>query len=43
MIQKKLSSFSTKKDVTHGFSLPIPPEAVPLIHGAIVQPFGMAV
>jgi hypothetical protein len=31
------------KDVTHGFSLPIPPETVPLIPGALVQPFGMAV
>jgi hypothetical protein len=31
------------KDVTHGFLLPIPPETVPLIPGALVQPFGMAV
>jgi hypothetical protein len=31
------------KDVTHGFSLLIPPETVPLIPGALVQPFGMAV
>jgi hypothetical protein len=31
------------KDVTHGFSLPIPTEAVPSIPGALVQPFGMTV
>jgi hypothetical protein len=31
-----------EKDVTHGFSIPIPPETVPLIDGALVQPFGLA-
>ena len=30
------------KDVTHGFSIPIPPHIVPLIVGALVQPFGLA-
>jgi hypothetical protein len=30
------------KDVTHGFSIPLPPETVPLIVGALVQPFGLA-
>jgi hypothetical protein len=30
------------KDVHHGFSIPIPPETVPLIAGALVQPFGLA-
>jgi hypothetical protein len=30
------------KDVTHGFSIPIPPETVSLIDGALVQPFGLA-
>jgi hypothetical protein len=30
------------KDVTHGFSIPIPPKTVPLIDGALVQPFGLA-
>jgi hypothetical protein len=29
-------------DVTHGFSIPIPPHIVPLIIGALVQPFGLA-
>jgi hypothetical protein len=31
------------KNVTHGFSLPILPEAVLLFPGALVQPFGMAI
>jgi hypothetical protein len=30
------------KDVHHSFSIPIPPETVPLIAGALVQPFGLA-
>jgi hypothetical protein len=30
------------KDVTHGFSIPIPPHIVPRIVGALVQPFGLA-
>lgn len=30
------------KDVHHGFSIPIPPKTVPLIAGALVQPFGLA-
>jgi hypothetical protein len=30
------------KDVTHGFSLPILPETVPLLAGALVQSFGLA-
>jgi hypothetical protein len=30
------------KVVTHGFSLPIPPETVALIPGALVQPLGLA-
>jgi hypothetical protein len=30
------------KDVSHGFSIPIPPKSVPLIVGALVQPFGLA-
>jgi hypothetical protein len=30
------------KDMTHGFSIPITPETVPLIDGALVQPFGLA-
>jgi hypothetical protein len=30
------------KDVTHGFSIPLPPDTVPLIVGALVQPFGLA-
>jgi hypothetical protein len=30
------------KDVTHGFSLPILPETVPLLVDALVQPFGLA-
>jgi hypothetical protein len=30
------------KDVTHGFSLPLPPESVAFIQGALVQPLGLA-
>jgi hypothetical protein len=30
------------KDVTHGFSIPVPPEIVPFITDALVQPFGLA-
>jgi hypothetical protein len=30
------------KDVTHGFSLPIPPKTVALIPGGLVQPLGLA-
>jgi hypothetical protein len=30
------------KDVTHRLSLPLPPEIVPLIKGALVQPLGLA-
>jgi hypothetical protein len=30
------------KDVTHGFSMPIPPEIVPKLLHAMVQPFGVA-
>jgi hypothetical protein len=30
------------KDVTHGFPLPVLPETVPLLAGALVQPFGLA-
>jgi hypothetical protein len=30
------------KDVTHGFSLPLPPASVAFIHGALVQPLGLA-
>jgi hypothetical protein len=31
------------KDVTHGFSLPVPPDTISSIPGALVQPFGMTV
>jgi hypothetical protein len=30
------------KDVLHGFSLPLPPQTIPLLRGALVQPFGLA-
>jgi hypothetical protein len=30
------------KDVTHGFSLPLPPETIARIRGALVQPLGLA-
>jgi hypothetical protein len=30
------------KEVTHGFSIPVPPETVPLIADAPFQPFGPA-
>lgn len=30
------------KDVTHGFSIPLPPKSVHFIVGAFVQPFGLA-
>jgi hypothetical protein len=29
------------KDVTHSFSIPVTPETVPVIAGALVQPFGL--
>ena len=41
--ESKQVSLLLEKDVTHGFSVPVPVDTIRLIPGAAVQPLGMAV